>query len=207
MFVLLLALLLPACTPDDKPDTASEDGVDVDEDGYEAADDCDDSDPLVNPGADEECDGIDNNCDGATDDDGEGVGAWYADVDGDTYGDLYAGVLACEQPPGTVADSTDCNDAEAASFPDNPEVCDGIDNDCDGRADEGATDIIQSFEDLDGDGYGNSDVDNVGCTLPDGYSLERGDCADADPTINPSAVDVCGDGIDQDCVNGDAVCG
>jgi hypothetical protein len=203
VLVLILALLLPACGTEPEP-VVGEDG---DSDGFEVPDDCDDNDATVNPNADEVCDGIDNNCDGATDDAGEGVGAWYPDVDGDGYGDLNAGILACEQPAGTVADSTDCDDTQAASFPENPEVCDEIDNDCDGRADEGATDIVQSWQDLDGDGYGNSDIDNLGCTMPEGYSLTRGDCDDTDPAIYPwASEDVCGDGIDQDCYEGDAVC-
>lgn len=204
MFVLLLALLSLGCTTEDPPPV---EGLDRDEDGYAPPDDCDDNDPLVNPSADEQCDGVDNDCDGGTDDAGEGVGAWYADVDGDGYGDLAAGVLACDQPAGTVADSTDCNDAEALSFPANQEVCDEIDNDCDGRADEGATDIVLSFQDLDGDGYGNSDEPIVQCTVPEGYSVEGGDCDDSDAAIYPwASTDICGDGIDQDCYKGDAVC-
>ncbi len=205
MLVLILALLLPACGTEPEPEPVV--GLDRDEDGFAPPDDCDDNDASVNPNVDEVCDGIDNNCDGATDDAGEGVGAWYADLDGDTYGDLNSGVLACEQPAGTVADSTDCDDTEAASFPENQEVCDEIDNDCDGRADEGATDIILSFEDLDGDGYGNSDEPKVECAVPEGYSTIGGDCDDADPAIYPwASEDVCGDGIDQDCYEGDAVC-
>ncbi|MDP2315763.1 MAG: putative metal-binding motif-containing protein [Pseudomonadota bacterium] len=204
MFVLLLALLLPGCGSDEPPAPIA--GVDRDKDGFAGTDDCDDSDAAVNPEADEECDGVDNDCDGVTDDDGEGVGAWYADTDGDGYGDLEAGVLACDQPAGTVADSTDCDDTQAAAFPENPEVCDEVDNDCDGRVDEGATDIILSFEDLDGDGYGNGDIDNIGCTMPEGWTTEPGDCDETDPAIHPEAEDTCGDGIDQDCADGDAVC-
>ena len=120
--------------------------------------------------------------------------------------DLAAGVIACDAPAGTVADSTDCDDTEAARFPGNPEVCDSLDNDCDDRVDDGASDILLSFEDLDQDGYGNSDVDNIGCTIPEGWTLEPGDCDEADPDIHPGAEDVCEDGVDQDCTDGDAVC-
>ncbi len=207
MYLLLLALLpgllLPACTPDDKAPA----GVDRDKDGYDADVDCDDDNAAVNPGAEEACDGIDNDCDGGTDDAGEGVGAWYADVDADGYGNLDAGVLACDQPPGTVADSTDCDDAQPLSFPGNQEVCDEIDNDCDGAVDDGATDIIQSFPDEDGDGYGDWDVDELGCTIPDGWVTSAGDCDDTDPAVYMWATETCGDGIDQDCDGADTPCG
>lgn len=205
MFVLALALSLLGCTTKDG-DPLPIPGVDGDEDGYVSEDDCDDNDAAIRPDAEEQCDGVDNNCDGAVDEDGDLVGAWYADTDGDSYGDLAAGVIACDAPAGTVADSTDCDDTEAARFPGNPEVCDSLDNDCDDRVDEGASDILLSFEDLDQDGYGNSDVDNIACTIPEGWTLEPGDCDEADPDIHPGAEDVCEDGVDQDCTDGDAVC-
>jgi MYXO-CTERM domain-containing protein len=61
---------------------------------------------------------------------------FYTDADGDGYGDPDAPVTACLPPEGAVEDMTDCADDDANAFPDNPEACDGIDNDCDGEIDE-----------------------------------------------------------------------
>jgi hypothetical protein len=59
--------------------------------------------------------------------------AWYADADGDGYGDAAAPVDACAAPAGTVADASDCDDDESAQHPGATEVCDdGLDDDCDG---------------------------------------------------------------------------
>jgi hypothetical protein len=76
------------------------------------ATDCNDADGAVNPGATEVCNGIDDNCDGNTD---EGVeNTYYADADGDTYGDAGSTTMACSAPEGYVSDATDCNDADGA---------------------------------------------------------------------------------------------
>jgi hypothetical protein len=81
------------------------------------------------------CDGLDNNCDGQTD---EGLtSTYYADFDGDGYGDASQPVQACAQPAGYVANSGDCDDLDAAVHPGATEVCDGLDNDCNGLIDEG----------------------------------------------------------------------
>ncbi|MBL7793527.1 MAG: hypothetical protein JNK77_14455, partial [Saprospiraceae bacterium] len=61
----------------------------------------------------------------------------YADADGDTYGNPGASILSCGPQIGYVVDNTDCNDGNAAINPAATEVCDGIDNDCDGNTDEG----------------------------------------------------------------------
>ena len=135
----LAALLsLTACSGGGKGSTGDDtgtgnadgaDSVDADGDGSSSTEDCDDNDPAAFPGNPEACDGIDNNCDGATD---EGVlSTFYADADGDSFGDLATAVEACEPPAATVADATDCDDASAGTFPGNTELCDGIDTDCD----------------------------------------------------------------------------
>jgi hypothetical protein len=62
---------------------------------------------------------------------------WYRDADGDGFGTSATTQSACLQPAGFVAASGDCNDADAAIFPGNPEICDGKDNDCAGGADDG----------------------------------------------------------------------
>jgi hypothetical protein len=152
--MLLLALFACGDKPHDSNPTDSEpevhdsdevaddsvaQGVDADGDGWDAEVDCDDTDPDVNPGAQEICDdeARDEDCDGLADDqdpDAVGQRVWYADVDGDGYGDPEAALASCA--PSGVEDDTDCDDGDPAVNPDAEEVCgDGLDNDCDGGLD------------------------------------------------------------------------
>lgn len=98
--------------------------------------DCNDANEDVNPGADEWCNGVDDNCAGGIDE-GLGTATFYYDNDNDGYGDPLNSVTACVQPEGTVTDNTDCNDALFAVNPAATEICDGINNDCDASIDEG----------------------------------------------------------------------
>ncbi len=259
----LLALL--ACTPE-KPevtDTGITEELDIpddDGDGYDADEDCDDNNSVVNPGAEEICDGVDNNCDGVVDDgvtttfyadsDGDGFGdaassidaceqpdgyvpigndcddtsadawpggtevcdgldndcdgqidedtktTWYADGDGDGYGDTATGEDLCEPLAGGVTQDGDCDDTDASAHPGGEEVCDEVDNDCDGDVDEGVTTTY--YEDVDADGFGVSDTTTESCDLPTGYAEQAGDCDDDEAAVNPDAAEVCDD-IDNDC--------
>ncbi|MFH1253564.1 MAG: putative metal-binding motif-containing protein [Candidatus Uhrbacteria bacterium] len=99
--------------------------------------DCNDHDPTVNPDTIEICDGVDNDCDQYVDESGAaGAPTWYYDADADGYGDLNQPFDACTSPDNYVADSTDCNDADASINPDVTEICDGVDNDCSGVVDD-----------------------------------------------------------------------
>jgi hypothetical protein len=192
---------------------------DNDGDGYsEEGGDCDDENPDVNPGEEEVFNGVDDDCDGVTDN-----GTVGYDDDGD----------------GVTETDGDCDDADATAFPGNPEVCDGVDNDCDGTVDNGTecydddgdgmsetagdcddTDVtiydrapeLADGEDNDCDGTideGTTAFDDDGdcfCeTAPCAGSVDAActtllgdDCDDGDDTLSPGATELC-DGVDNDC--------
>jgi len=93
----------------------------------------------------------------------------------------------------------DCNDASYLVSPDSPEICDGLDNDCDGAADlPTPADPPTWYRDGDGDGYGDSADTAAGCSAPAGYVNNGLDCDDARTLVRPGAIEVC-DGQDNDC--------
>ena len=105
---LMVLAFLVACNPlkEDAPpdDTAVGSPVDADGDGFVAAEDCDDDDPGISPGAVETCDGVDNDCDGEIDEPGaDGSPTWYPDADGDGWGDEDEGKEWCDAPFGWIS--------------------------------------------------------------------------------------------------------
>jgi hypothetical protein len=161
--------------------------------GYVAnAGDCDDTNGAVNPGATEICNGIDDDCDGNSD---EGCVTYYQDSDGDTYGNPAVSQVATSQPAGYVTDSSDCDDTNGAVNPGATEICNGIDDDCDGNSDEGC---VTYYQDSDGDTYGNPGVSQVATSQPAGYVTNSTDCDDTNGAVNPGATEIC-NGIDDDC--------
>lgn len=122
---------------DDNCNGSTDEGFDVDNDGFTSCGgDCNDNDNTVYPGATEVCNGVDDDCNLLVDD-GLTFITYYADVDGDTYGDVSSTVSTCNgAPAGYVSDITDCDDNNAAVNPAATEICNLIDDDCDGLTDE-----------------------------------------------------------------------
>ena len=169
------------------------------------ASDCDDGDPANYPGNDEVCDGGDNNCDSLVDQDDPSLldgDIYYADVDNDSFGDLNSAFLTCSIATGLVENSDDCDDTNNTIHPNATEECDGKDNDCDNDIDDddASLDIATAgvyYTDNDGDGYGNAV--QYFCIQPAGTTNVDGDCDDGNDAINPSALEECGNGIDENC--------
>ena len=125
----------------------------------------------------------------------------YADADLDGFGDPQEFLTkACAAGPGQATNALDCDDADAAVHPDATEVCNGIDDDCDGAPeDTDATDATAWYLDGDGDGYGDAANPVRACEAPNGaYQRAGDDCDDTDPAVYPGAVESC-DGVDEDC--------
>jgi len=141
---------------------------------------------------------MDNDCNGAVDDNAVDATRWFTDADGDGYGDASQMTQSCTQPAGMVANSTDCQDTAGDVYPGAAEVCDGLDNDCTGLVDDNAVDATQWFIDADGDGYGDSARMVWSCTQPVGRISVGLDCSDGDASVYPGAVEAC-DGLDNDC--------
>lgn len=157
--------------------------------------DCLDTQASVHPGAEESCDGLDNDCDGQLD---EGVSAIvYPDEDQDGYGDSLANDQVCLPiSEGQTLQGGDCNDQDPLQSPAQPEICDGIDQNCNGIVDDGLLTVY--YADKDGDGYGDVSSSVSACSCPAGYVTLPGDCMDSDPHTSPNELEV-RDGRDNNC--------
>ena len=177
--MLPLTLLACALVSDDDMD----DRMDLDNDGVARPDDCDDKDPTLTV-----------------------EGDFFIDADGDGYGGT-ASRPACALVDGLSKVGGDCDDSIATAYPGAVEVCDGVDQDCDGAADNGVEPSLWYF-DGDGDGYGTPATTNAGCTAAAGYVASDADCDDADPSVHPDTLwypDADGDGY-GDTSNPSAAC-
>jgi len=160
--------------------------------------DCDDLNPSSYPGAAEVCDEVDNNCDEAIDEGDAAPSTWYLDADADGFGNLNSSVVACAAPAGHLSSFSDCDDLNSAIHPGATEVCDEVDNDCDGATDDGAAAPGLWFLDADGDGFGSPDTSTTACIAPFGGVSDSSDCDDLDATAYPGGTEVC-DGVDNNC--------
>ena len=139
--------------------------------------DCDDGAPAVNPGlppGSDQCDGVDSDCDGPVDEDG--LLDWWVDGDGDGLGAFGTPVTqTCVAPTGFVGNPSDCDDADPG------------------------VGMLTWYADTDGDGFGDAADAVVQCPNPSARSLDSTDCDDTDPAVNPAALEVCFDFVDNDC--------
>jgi hypothetical protein len=130
---------------------------------------------------------------------------WYLDSDGDGYGSG-ATTTSCTQPVGYVLSSSliattgDCNDAVEDIYPGADEWCNSTDDDCDSSIDEGLASTFY-YQDLDGDGYRSAFVFIFACTQPAGYLPGSAsiDCNDTNAGVYPGTIEVCENGIDDNC--------
>jgi hypothetical protein len=193
-------------TGDDDDTTGDDDdtvvGPDEDGDGYApisvGGTDCDDSNPAINPSAIEQCDELDNDCNGFVDDDPIDGLLWHLDADTDGYGGQLLSEEACSAPSGYVDNTDDCNDLDGAVYPGATELCNGLDDDCDGDIDDDAPAAQTWYLDNDGDGVGGLWLTQEACSMPQGYAGDSNDCDDTNAAVYPTAPELC-DGNDNDC--------
>jgi hypothetical protein len=180
---------------DDDCRAETPDEIDFDEDGVGECTDCDDSNPLIRPGfAETQCNGVDDDCDPTTED------APDFDVDGlsvcEDCDDTDAFDSEDQDGDGWTPCAGDCNDYEVTIYPGAPEICDGLDNNCDSIVDEGLTDGL--YLDDDGDTYGNPNVPMSACDQAGDFVYNDLDCDDTTLEVYPGAEEVC-NFVDDDC--------
>ncbi len=161
-------------------------------------DDCNDSVATIYLGAAEICNTVDDNCDGAIDNNPTDAKTWFVDADRDGRGWPATSKRACDVPVGYVYNADDCNDRVATTYLGAAELCNGVDDDCNGVVDNGLP-LKTFYADLDADTYGDATNRAQTCAAAPGYVTDKTDCDDADNAISPAGLEVCDDGIDNDC--------
>lgn len=161
--------------------------------------DCNDANVNINPNALEICNGLNDDCDGQTDE-GFPILDKFADLDGDGFGDpfsIFSGAPTCQILPGFVTNADDCDDFDFNIFPGQVEACNGLDDNCDGVLDEGLPQTTFFF-DNDGDNFGD-DLNTIdACNAPPFTVNIGGDCDDNDSFNFPGNSEAC-DLLDNDC--------
>lgn len=158
--------------------------------------DCNDLTAAINPAITEICNSIDDNCNGLTDDELAYV-LFFADADEDGYGDLLNDSISCMIFTGYVLDSTDCDDFNELINPSAYDICNNVDENCNGLIDDDAIFTTYYF-DLDEDGFGNLLIDTFACNLVTGYISDSTDCNDSNILIFPTAAEICNT-FDDNC--------
>jgi|GEM_PF-5107233 len=124
--------------------------------------------------------------------------SYYVDADLDGFG-TGSLVQLCQIPTsGYSLDNTDCDDADAAVHPNATEVCNSVDDDCDGLADDGLT-FTNYYLDTDADGFGAGAPFNLCANPGSAYALTNTDCNNTNANAHPGASEVCGNNVDEDC--------
>ena len=168
--------------------------------------DCNNTNAAIRPGATEICNAIDDNCNNLIDDELTFVN-YYIDTDSDGFG-AGSATSSCSNPgAGYVSNNTDCINSNAAINPAAPEICNAIDDNCNGLINEGIV-FLTYYLDADNDGYYLSSLSacssqGINYTTTGGI---LGDCNDSNPTVNIGAIEICGNVIDEDCNGIDPIC-
>ncbi|MEK7452577.1 MAG: MopE-related protein, partial [Patescibacteria group bacterium] len=149
----------------------AKDRMDFDKDGVPRPDDCDDRDPKV------------------------GIPEWYRDLDGDGFG-KGSKIVQCVKPSDAVENNKDCDDTKKEVHPSGVELCNKIDEDCNGVTDENASTGL--YYDHDQDGFGGKEQ-ILGCSIPANATATNNDCDDFSKSIYPKAVEICDNKVDEDC--------
>jgi len=180
------------------------------------AGDCNDTDVGIGPSAPERCNAVDDDCNGELDD-GPGLPriAWKRDVDGDGFGDDCAtcSVLSCEKPPGFVERGGDCAPLDAGAFPGAPELCNGLDENCNDLPDDPPFANVENPAGGDGGVFPCSTGQGGVCEMGGTQCVFTAATGGYAPVCVPRTAatrDVCGNATDDDCngnVDGRPGCG
>ena len=173
--------------------------------GYSSSnDDCDDDKSQVCPSCMEICDELDNNCDTVIDDDAIDLLVGFLDSDGDGYGsgvEIFICEYQLQNGESISSFATDCDENNPMIAPNQDEICNELDDDCDGLIDDQDDSRVGGdwfYKDDDGDSYGDFQHMIQQCMIPEGYVINADDCDDTDSSIHPNQIEVC-NGIDDDC--------
>ena len=131
------------------------------------------------------------------------LSVWYLDSDGDGYGDGAVEVDSCSDVSAAIPNDLDCDDGNSEVHPSADEICDYIDNDCDGLMDNEDPTLneygeVALFRDADGDGFATDEYVAHACPSSPLGSTILGDCDDGNAEIYPGQFEW-PDSVDSNC--------